>query len=66
MLSGEARFRWLHARPGETGAVEQLAALAQKIYGDEAWVVTRDQMERRAGSAAPCSRRSGPGWATWP
>jgi hypothetical protein len=45
MVSGEARFRWLHARGGEDGAVDHLAALAQKTYGDEAWVVTRDQME---------------------
>jgi hypothetical protein len=45
MLSGEARFRWLHAR-GENGAVDHLAALAQKAYGSEAWVVTRDQMEQ--------------------
>jgi hypothetical protein len=46
MLSGEARFRWLHARAGENGAVDQLARLAQKVYGEEAWVVTRDQMEQ--------------------
>jgi hypothetical protein len=44
MLSGEARFRWLHARP-EGGARDHLAALALELYGHEAWVVTTDQME---------------------
>ncbi len=53
MLSGEARFRWLHARAGENGAVDQLARLAQKIYGDEAWVVTRDQMEQEDWFGGP-------------
>jgi hypothetical protein len=47
MLSGEARFRWLHARAGENGAVDHLASLAQKVYGEEAWVVTFDQMEQQ-------------------
>jgi Type I phosphodiesterase / nucleotide pyrophosphatase len=45
MLSGEARFRWLHARPGEAGAVDRLTAMAQAAYHEEAWVVTVDQME---------------------
>jgi hypothetical protein len=46
MLSGEARFRWLHARPeGGTDAVERLVKLASELYGDAAWVVTCQQME---------------------
>ncbi len=45
MVSGEGRFRWLHARPGEAGSQDHLAALAGEVYGDEAWVVTTDQME---------------------
>jgi predicted AlkP superfamily pyrophosphatase or phosphodiesterase len=40
MLSGEGRFRWLHARPG---AEERLAAAARRHYDDVAWVRTRDQ-----------------------
>lgn len=38
-MSGEGRFRWLHARPG---AVADLAAAARAAHGDVAWVVERD------------------------
>jgi hypothetical protein len=41
LLSGEGRFRWLHARPG---AVEQLAERAAALYGHVAWVRTRQQI----------------------
>jgi hypothetical protein len=41
MLSGEGRFRWLHVRPG---AVNDVAAAAAALYGDMAWVRTRDEM----------------------
>ena len=37
MLSGEGRFRWLHARPGQSDA---LAAAARRCHGDQAWVRT--------------------------
>jgi hypothetical protein len=40
MLSGEARFRWLHTRPGAAGEV---AAEASARYGSLAWVRTRDE-----------------------
>ena len=39
--SGEARFRWLHARPGHAG---DLLSAATEHHGDVAWVVSRDQM----------------------
>ena len=39
--SGEARFRWLHAYPGEES---QLFAAAQRHHGHESWVVTREQV----------------------
>jgi hypothetical protein len=42
LLSGEGRFRWLHARPGATAEV---AEQARVLYGDRAWVRTRDEME---------------------
>ena len=45
MASGEARFRWLHVRTDGSGSVEKLAALAEEIYGDEAWVATCDELE---------------------
>jgi predicted AlkP superfamily pyrophosphatase or phosphodiesterase len=41
MQSGEGRFRWLHARAGRAGA---LVDAATAHHGDDAWVVTRDQM----------------------
>ena len=39
-LSGEGRFRWLHARPGAEG---ELADAAHRHYDDVAWVRTRDE-----------------------
>ena len=40
-VSGEGRFRWLHARPGEAGALVQRA---QSLYGDVAWVRAKDEV----------------------
>ena len=40
-LSGEGRFRWLHAQPG---AVKDLLADAEELYGETTWVRTRDQL----------------------
>ncbi len=40
-MSGEGRFRWLHARPG---AAADLLAAATHRYGDVAWVVSREQV----------------------
>jgi hypothetical protein len=39
--SGEGRFRWLHARPG---AAADLLAVAGEHHGDQAWVVSRDEV----------------------
>ncbi len=39
--SGEARFRWLHARPG---AAADLAAAAGEAFADVAWVRTIDEV----------------------
>ena len=39
-FSGDARCRYLHATPGRAGT---LAAAAAEAYGDEAWVMTRDE-----------------------
>jgi hypothetical protein len=39
LLSGEARFRWLHARRDAEGLAEH----ARSLYGDRAWVRTREQ-----------------------
>jgi hypothetical protein len=41
LISGEGRFRWLHARPGATTALAEAAA---ELHGDVAWVRTREQI----------------------
>jgi predicted AlkP superfamily pyrophosphatase or phosphodiesterase len=41
LQSGEARFRWLHARPG---AAADLAVVAKAAHGGDAWVTTLEQM----------------------
>jgi Type I phosphodiesterase / nucleotide pyrophosphatase len=40
-MSGEGRFRWLHARPG---AAADLEAAAADRYGDTTWVLGRDRL----------------------
>jgi hypothetical protein len=40
MLSGEGRFRWIHAR---AGCQDRLVAAARRCHGDDAWVRTRDE-----------------------
>ena len=42
LLSGEGRFRWLHARPG---ALDRLAERARSLYEGKAWVRTRVEAE---------------------
>lgn len=57
LVSGEARFRWLHAREGN-GA--ELARLASDAYGKEAWVATADDLISDGwfgGPLAPAVRR---------
>ena len=45
LLSGEARFRWLHVTAdGDGGAVARTAERARAAYGDLAWVRTRDEV----------------------
>lgn len=41
LLSGEGRFRWLHARPG---AVDDVAAAAEEAFGDVAWIRTYEDV----------------------
>jgi hypothetical protein len=52
LQSGEARFRWLHARPG---AAADLAVAAEAAHGGDAWVTTLEQMrdERWFGPQLP-------------
>ncbi len=41
LLSGEGRFRWLHARPG---AAPDLLSAAKERYGETTWVLERDRV----------------------
>ena len=41
MMSGEGRFRWLHARPSQAA---HLAEAARAHHGGQAWVRTRDEV----------------------
>lgn len=57
MMSGEGRFRWLHAAPGRAQA---LAAAAASRYRDEAWVWTIDELDAGGwfgGSLTPTMRQ---------
>ena len=63
-LSGEGRFRWLHARPG---AADDLLAAASERYGDNTWVRARDQLiEEGLFGGTPSRAVARPGWGTWP
>ncbi|HUC38040.1 MAG TPA: alkaline phosphatase family protein [Acidimicrobiales bacterium] len=50
MLSGEGRFRWLHARPGATS---DLLSAASEAHGSEAWVLTREQIVEEGWFGGP-------------
>jgi predicted AlkP superfamily pyrophosphatase or phosphodiesterase len=50
LFSGEGRFRWLHVRPG---SLDDAVAVAKEAHGDEAWVVTRDQMVEEGWFGGP-------------
>ncbi len=50
LLSGEGRFRWLHAR---AGMYEGLEEAAQRCHGDDAWVRTRAQAEAEGWFGGP-------------
>jgi hypothetical protein len=53
MISGEARFRWLHVKSDGDQAAERLAKLASDIYGHQAWVATIDQVEAEGWLGGP-------------
>jgi hypothetical protein len=52
MTSGEARFRWLHAKPGRE---KQLAETAKQLYSAEAWVASIDEVEHYGWLGGPLS-----------
>ena len=57
MMSGEGRFRWLHARAGQA---DILADAARARYREEAWVWTLDELDQGGwfgGPLTPIMRR---------
>jgi predicted AlkP superfamily pyrophosphatase or phosphodiesterase len=50
LVSGEGRFRWLHARPGCAG---RLAEVAHATFGHVAWVRTLDEIESAGWFGGP-------------
>jgi Type I phosphodiesterase / nucleotide pyrophosphatase len=53
MVSGEGRFRWLHAKAEGDPSPERLADLARDMYGHQAWVATLDQVDRDGWLGGP-------------
>lgn len=54
LVSGEARFRWLHARPGEAG---ELADACREWAGEDAWVRTVDELDADRWYGGPLDER---------
>ncbi|GAC1592783.1 MAG: alkaline phosphatase family protein [Acidimicrobiales bacterium] len=52
LVSGEGRFRWLHAQPGAT---EALRAAAEAEFGAVAWIRTVDELEADGWFGGPLS-----------
>ena len=52
LLSGEGRFRWLHARPGLEG---RLMDTARELYSNQAWVRDRDEAVAEGWFGGPLS-----------
>jgi hypothetical protein len=52
-ISGEGRFRWLHARPGAAAALEEEAAAR---FGDTTWVMGREQLIAEGVFGGPVPR----------
>jgi len=50
LVSGEGRFRWLHARPG---CRERLARSCEDAFGDVAWVRTVDELDDQRWFGGP-------------
>ena len=55
LISGEPRFRWLHAVPGAAGDV---AAAAAGHYAGEAWVRTVDELDAEGWFGGPLDGRT--------
>lgn len=57
IVSGEARFRWLHASDRSAAGVARLADRARSLYGKQSWVATFDQIEAEGWLGGPLSDR---------
>ena len=55
LVSGEGRFRWLHARPG---CRDRLVKSTADAFGDVAWVRTADELEAAGWFGGPLTDAS--------
>jgi hypothetical protein len=53
LMSGEARFRWLHAADPTPAGVDRLTKMAADRYGGEAWVVTYEEIAESGWLGGP-------------
>jgi len=53
LMSGEARFRWLHAKDRSAAGITDLAAKARDAHGHEAWVLTCEEIEEQGWLGGP-------------
>jgi hypothetical protein len=53
MVSGEARFRWLHAAGRGPAAVAEVVELASALYGHQAWVLSAEDAEGKGWFGGP-------------
>jgi len=56
LVSGEGRFRWMHARPG---CADRLHRACEEAFGDVAWVRTVDELDEQlwfGGRLGPTAR----------
>lgn len=56
MVSGEARFRWLHAVDAGPAGVRRLAEAARRLYGHQAWVATAEQVQDEGWLGGPLAQ----------
>lgn len=55
MSSGEARFRWLHAKDDSPEGIDRLATLARSHHADSGWVATLGELEAASWFGGPLS-----------